>query len=171
VLGLLASEDRSGYDMLKSIERGVGFFWSPAKSQLYGLLPTLVERGLAEVRSVSQQRRPDKQVYRITAAGRAALRDGLEQDFGGVTRNPFQLKLYFAGHMRAAAARELIEQRREEALAHLARLEELEPGVDRDADFFPYLTLLAGIENQHATIRWADTALRLLAAREKRGSP
>ena len=43
VLGLLADGERSGYDLLKAIERSVGFFWTPAKSQLYALLPKLVE--------------------------------------------------------------------------------------------------------------------------------
>jgi DNA-binding PadR family transcriptional regulator len=70
VLGLLTRGERSGYDLLKTIERSVGFFWTPAKSQLYALLPKLVERGLLNARRVEQDKRPAKTLYRITPAGR-----------------------------------------------------------------------------------------------------
>ena len=89
ILGLVARRERSGYDLLKTIESGVGFFWTPAKSQLYALLPKLVERGLLKARRIEQDKRPDKTLYRITAAGRRALREGLEQASPAVDRNPF----------------------------------------------------------------------------------
>ena len=40
--------------------------WAPAKSQLYAVLPRLVDAGLAKKRDVPQRGRPEKQVYRIT---------------------------------------------------------------------------------------------------------
>src|SRR6478672_1974982 len=89
VLGMLARKERSGYDLLKAIERSVGFFWTPAKSQLYALLPKLVERGLLEAKRIEQDKRPDKTVYRITPAGRRALREGLMQASTAVDRNAF----------------------------------------------------------------------------------
>jgi DNA-binding PadR family transcriptional regulator len=72
VLGLLTRGERSGYDLLKTIEQSVGFFWTPAKSQLYALLPRLVVRGLLKARRVEQDKRPAKTLYRITPAGRGA---------------------------------------------------------------------------------------------------
>jgi len=162
ILGLVARRERSGYDLLKAIERGVGFFWTPAKSQLYALLPKLVERGLLRARRVEQDRRPDKTLYRITPAGRRALREGLEQASPAVDRNSFELRIFFGEHMRPGAVRRMIEARRDQSRAHLARLEEIEriPGVEDD--LYPYLTLLAGKENAKAAIRWAEQALELL---------
>ena len=113
VLGMLARKERSGYDLLKAIERSVGFFWTPAKSQLYALLPKLVERGLLEARRIEQDKRPDKTVYRITTTGRAALREGLEQASPAIDRNPFELRVFFGEHMRPGAVRKLIESRRD----------------------------------------------------------
>ena len=75
ILGLLSMGEASGYDLLKAARRSVGYFWAPAKSQLYGVLPRLVEAGLASSRTVRQASKPDKQLYRITKAGSAALRD------------------------------------------------------------------------------------------------
>src|SRR3954470_16108628 len=123
---MLAHKERSGYDLLKAIEQSVGFFWTPAKSQLYALLPKLVERGLATARRVEQDKRPDKTLYRITRAGRAALREGLEQAAPPVDRNPFELRIFFGDHMRPSAVRAMIEARRDQSRAHLAILEEIE---------------------------------------------
>src|SRR5436190_23422897 len=100
VLGLLAGGEQSGYDLLKRIERGVGFFWTPAKSQLYALLPKLVERGLLKARRIEQDKRPDKTLYRITPAGRRALREGLEQPCPEIDRNALELRIFFGDRMR-----------------------------------------------------------------------
>src|SRR5437764_6749362 len=78
VLGLLTHGERSGYDLLRSAEKGVGFFWTPAKTQLYEVLRRLVENGFATAREVRQADRPDKTLYTITREGRARLRDGLD---------------------------------------------------------------------------------------------
>jgi DNA-binding PadR family transcriptional regulator len=164
ILGLLMRGERSGYDLLKVIERSVGFFWTPAKSQLYALLPRLVERGLLTARRVEQDRRPDKTLYRITPAGRDALRLGLEQASPPVDRNSFELRVFFGDHMRPGAVRAMIEARRDQNRAHLAVLEEIERGIDAERDLYPYLTLLAGKENAKAAIGWAEQALRLLDA-------
>jgi DNA-binding PadR family transcriptional regulator len=145
VLGMLTRGEHSGYDLLKAIEGGVGIFWTPAKSQLYALLPKLVERGLLKARRVEQEKRPDKTLYRITPAGRRALRDGLMQASPAVDRNAFELRVFFG--------------------EHLAKLEEIEPTVDPRAELYPYLTLLAGKENAQAAIRWAEQALELLDER------
>ena len=165
VLGMLARKERSGYDLLKAIERSVGFFWTPAKSQLYALLPKLVERGLLEARRIEQDKRPDKTVYRITKAGRAALREGLEQASPAVDRNPFELRVFFGEHMRPGAVRAMIEAQPRPAARppRDPRGDRADPAVV--ADTYPYLTLLAGKENAKAAIRWAEQALEILDER------
>jgi PadR family transcriptional regulator AphA len=165
ILGLLTRGERSGYDLLKTIEQSVGFFWTPAKSQLYALLPRLVQRGLLTARRIEQDKRPAKTLYRITPDGREALRHGLEQASSAVDRNTFELRVFFGDHMRPGAVRAMVEARRDQSRTHLAVLEEIERGVDVDRDLYPYLTLLAGKENAKAAIRWAEQALRLLDGR------
>ncbi|HWQ02758.1 MAG TPA: PadR family transcriptional regulator, partial [Gaiellaceae bacterium] len=54
VLGLLTGGEQSGYDLLRSAERSVGFFWTPAKTQLYAILKKLVDHGYATARHVRQ---------------------------------------------------------------------------------------------------------------------
>ena len=38
-------------------------------------------------------------------------------------------------------------------------------GIDQDADFFPYLTLLHGLEDARSTVIWAEDVLSLLDRR------
>ena len=73
LLGLLTRGEMSGYDVQRAAETSGGFFWAPAKSRIYAVLPRLVTRGFATSRSVVQETRPKKQLYRITRAGRDAL--------------------------------------------------------------------------------------------------
>jgi DNA-binding PadR family transcriptional regulator len=162
VLGLLTSGEQSGYDLLKAAERSVGFFWTPAKTQLYAVLPKLVERGLATVRRVPQRDRPDKNLYRITPAGETALRDGLEHVGGDVNRNALELRIFFGGHRPLEAVAADLERVRDHASAHLERLEEIERGFDHERHLFPWLTLLRGKEQAAADVRWAEQALALL---------
>src|SRR6266487_1653551 len=100
VLGLLTLGERSGYELDKLAQRSIGYFWRPAKSKIYAILPRLVARGLADVSPVVQEGRPDKQLYRITEEGETALRDWLDsrESISGVARDGLLLKLFFGGH-------------------------------------------------------------------------
>ena len=75
ILGLLTFGEMSGYDLMKLAAQSVAYFWTPAKSQIYGELKRLVEAGFATAREVAQHQRPDKRLFRITPEGEWALRD------------------------------------------------------------------------------------------------
>ena len=170
VLGLLTFGERSGYELDKLAQRSIGYFWRPAKSKIYAILPRLVERGLARSSAVTQEKRPDKQLYRITPEGERALRSWLDarDEISGVRRDGLLLKLFFGAHGDLAALREQVDERRRRAETKLAALEEIERTIDKDGDFFPYLTLLHGLEDARSTIAWADRALDLLGARARK---
>ena len=162
VLGLLADGERSGYDLLRSAEQSVGFFWTPAKTQLYAVLRKLVDNGFATSRLVRQSERPDKTLYRLTDLGRTRLRDGLEQVHSTVNKNPLELRIFFGGHRPVDAVVADLEAVRDRAREHLAELEEIEGTFDHDEHLFPYLTLLRGKETARADVVWAERALELL---------
>src|ERR1700754_2940266 len=163
LLGLLTRGEMSGYDLQRTAERSGGFFWAPAKSRVYAVLPQLVERGFATSREVVQEHRPNKQLYRITPEGREALQTWLEVPPGvEPERNPLLLKIFFGdlvepevlvSHVRALLA---------DATALKRRLETLEPD---QATPFGDLTVKFGLEWAHAMIRWARSAEKELEAR------
>jgi DNA-binding PadR family transcriptional regulator len=167
VLGLLTDGERSGYDLLRAADRSVGFFWTPAKTQLYAILRRLVDNGFATARHVRQADRPDKTLYRITDAGLERLRAGLEQVGSTVNKNPLELRIFFGEHRPLEAVVADLEAVRDRARTHLQELEEIESTFDHEEHLFPYLTLLRGKANAQADATWAEQALALLAGRRK----
>ena len=165
VLSLLALEgEQSGYDLLKLMSKAIGHVWAPAKSQLYAVLPRLAREGLAEARAVVQSSRPDKQLYRITPAGREALDAWLETlEPGAVDR--FYLKLFVGGLTTPDVLIEQVEQFKLETEARLDELRAIEPTNSRSGnDFFHYFLLRLGIERAEQSLAWADWVVAELRA-------
>lgn len=165
VLGLLTDGERSGYDLLREAERSVGFFWTPAKTQLYAILRRLVDEGCATARDVRQQNRPDKRLYAITPSGEERLRAGLERLGPAVNKSPTQLKVFYGRHRPREAVIADLEEIRDAARAKLDELEQIEQTFDHDEHLFPYLALLRGKATASADAEWAERALALLRDR------
>ena len=162
---ILGLGELSGYDLSRNVATGIGMFWSPAQSGIYAVLPRLVEKGYATARTVEQERRPDKQVYRITDQGREALRRWIE--FGppepDPAYNPFLLRVYFGAETTPEVVSGHVEARKREAEERIALLNELKPalGVTGTAASEPYRRFVLdwGLEYYEAVIRWADATL------------
>jgi PadR family transcriptional regulator, regulatory protein AphA len=173
ILGLLGAGELSGYDLAKSVEKGVGMFWAPARSGIYAVLPRLVDKGYATRRVVAQKRRPDKQLYRITKEGRAALRRWIESGppEPDPAHNPFLLRVYFGAETEPGVVAEHVETRRAEALERIALHHKLEAEMDGpDAalrDRYRRIVLDWGLEYYEAVVRWADATLRELRKLER----
>jgi DNA-binding PadR family transcriptional regulator len=170
VLGLLTRRAMSGYDLKKAIETSVGYFWGPAKSQIYAVLPRLVEAGYATSRKVAQSQRPDKQVYRITARGREAFKEWIDEPPSPPqpNRNPLLLKLYFGDLSSPERLAEHVRERRLAAEQLKAELTAFDAGPhDPQLDFYANLTRRYGHAYADAIIRWADETERELARRSE----
>jgi PadR family transcriptional regulator AphA len=166
VLGLLSTGEQSGYDLKKRADRSVGYFWSPAKSRIYAILPRIVDAGLVRRRDVRQQGRPDKQLYRLTGEGRRALAAWLEQPLEpGPDSNLLLLKLFFGDLAGPEALIEQVRARREEVERFRAELEVIDSEVTSgDAkDLYPRLTRMYGFAWADAVIAWSKAAERELA--------
>jgi len=157
VLGLLAEGDRSGYDLLKRAERSVAHMWAPAKSQLYAVLPRLVEAGLAGRRTVRQTGRPDKQVYRLTRAGRAAVGQWLETA-PPKSWDELLLKVFFAELCSREALLRQLDAYADVQRRFLAEYEAITPATRYGA-----LTLEYGLELMPARLKWLEKTRRELS--------
>jgi DNA-binding PadR family transcriptional regulator len=164
VLGLLTRGEQSGYDLRKSAEGSVGYFWTPAKSRIYATLPRLVDAGLVRRRDVLQEGRPNKQLYRLTPKGEDALRDWIASTplDPETSRNTLLVKVFFGEVASPEDVLRQIHQRREEAEQLKRELEEIEARTSDD--LYPRLTRLYGLEYANAIIRWAKAAERELAS-------
>ena len=79
MLGLLAVQPWTAYELTQQMRRSLHYVWPKSESLLYTEPKKLVDAGLARV---TQQRRGDRTRarYRITAAGRRALRAWLDTE-------------------------------------------------------------------------------------------
>ena len=164
MLALLARYgERSGYELTGIARGGVGYVWAPARSRVYATLPRLASAGLADRRDVEQRQRPDKQLYRITAAGEEALGAWLETVEPGSIET-FLLRVFFGDLMVPDALRAHVEQHRVDAAARLAEYEEIERDIRGDERArFGYMALRWGLETVRGRLRWAEEILAEVA--------
>jgi len=164
-------EDRmSGYELTKSFDTSLGFFWKASHQQIYRTLRELERGGLLDSEDVPQVGKPDKVVYGLTPAGREALDqwvmgEGQHRE----ARDDLFVKLYNVSpdnreHIRRELARRVEQTRQRLALyrrirdRHYATPQAL-PLRRRGI----YLALLAGIRQSEMFLDWAAESETLLA--------
>jgi DNA-binding PadR family transcriptional regulator len=171
----------SGYDLKQLINKSIThFYWSPAKSQIYGELRRLESHRLVTMREVPQTLRPDKRLYQITPAGTEAMLQWLQSS--GVEPDSYKsallLKLFFGHMLSYDTTIRLLEERRKQTTQELAmcerRAQEFQekmrgPEVD-DETFFPLLTLQRSMTLCQADLEWLDGALGQLRQRQAQAS-
>ena len=98
ILGLLAIQPWTTYELAKQMEVSLHNFWPRAERKLYEEPKKLVEHGLAAMTREMVGRR-GRTVYRITPAGRRALRKWLDAP-GAMPVIEFEalVKVFFAEH-------------------------------------------------------------------------
>ena len=74
ILGLLDLRDWTAYDLTQQARRSLAFVWPMAESQLYAEPKRLEREGLVRITTDAAGPRRTRQMLRITAAGRKALR-------------------------------------------------------------------------------------------------
>jgi len=118
LLGLLAVQPASGYDLKRAINRSTYFIWNATGPQIYNTLHSLREDGYISSESRSQKGKPDKHVHTITASGRAALKEFMGKPIrAAVTRDEVLLRIFFGNF----ASRKSIERELEAYLDRIGK--------------------------------------------------
>ena len=111
ILGLLAWQSRTGYEIKQVTDRSTRFFWGASYGQIYPELRRLESAGLVESREEPRGRVP-RRVYSLTAAGRSAVDAWLGETVEAYeVRDEGLLKLFFGDLGPPERLRELIERR------------------------------------------------------------
>ena len=74
ILACLTERPMTGYELAKTFDSSIGFFWKADHQQIYRELSKLRDRGYIQGREVVQSGKPNKLVYTLTPEGRTALR-------------------------------------------------------------------------------------------------
>ena len=162
ILVSLSERSASGSELTRRFDKSIGFFWSATHQQIYKVLGRMEADGWVTSRVVAQQGRPDKKVYAVSDAGRAALADWLAQPSKNA---PMRSEL--AVKMRAASLAtdrgSVLAVVRDNLAEHATRLafyEQLckqdypEPAALTGADLDQYLVLRGGIRLEQGMVDW-----------------
>jgi len=170
VLGILAIHDnQSGYEIRKTIEQSVGFFWGESYGQLYPMLKRLVAERLVNSDGPDAGNRA-RRAYSITPAGRERLKQWLAVPFrDDPPRDEFLLKLFFGEQATPGTSVDHIrafQQKSRRFLDSILELESLARAHNAQQTGFPYwmLTLSYGVGQLRAALAWSESALLTLEA-------
>ncbi|BCJ34132.1 transcriptional regulator [Actinocatenispora thailandica] len=158
LLGLLADEPGSGYELARRFEATLDrYAWHAKHNQIYQELGRLADERLVEV--VAQGARGRK-TYAITDPGRRALVEWLRTPpESAVVRNEFLLRLFLTFVLDPAEAREHLRQYAEQAqqrLDHLTAFIGSLPNEDRLPPMkFGHLAATFGLRQLPAIRDWA----------------
>jgi len=155
-LGILALGDASGYEIKKMVAEGSFSFFSEASyGSIYPALTKLTEDGLVECRELAQDKRPDKKIYSLTPAGRAALTAQLEKGPGpDKNRSEFLAALLFAEEVAPERVKAMVDERIRQ---HKTKIDDLE-ALLREEDLTPASRFVIeyGLTTQKAALEYLN---------------
>lgn len=166
VLGLLSVQSWTTYELAKQVQRSLNWFWPRAERKLYDEPKRLVELGLATATAGQTGRRP-RTVYRITPAGRRALRRWLgEPAEPRSVEFAAMLKVFFADagtSQQLLATLDRIEDEAGQRLRALAEMAAVRPVRYPGRAHLSALSLRLQLEQEQAVLRWAGWAREQVA--------
>jgi len=77
LLTLLDIEPRSGYDLVRTFDSAVGYFWNASHQQVYRELGNMCDAKLLKFKEIKQDHKPDKKIYSVSNTGRRELQKWL----------------------------------------------------------------------------------------------
>lgn len=167
LLGFLAREDLTGYDLSRSMKGPISHFWQVRHSQVYPELARLEQEGMVEHLVVPQTGKPDRKVFSITPKGRDALGAWLQSPLEPVPiRSEPSLRAYCVAQTEPQGALAFFRgeaRRHRDTLktfeGYQAELEAL-PGTElrdvRSEAFAHYAVVMRGVAFERAQAEWYD---------------
>lgn len=177
----LAERPGTGYELGGQFSATLGHFWPATRQQIYRTLSRLQDDNLVTCQAVPQEGRPDKKIYSLAPAGRAALHDWIAEPTAIMKiRDDLAVKIRGAEHGDIG---DVITEVRRHRHAHTERLSLFhdfentqfpEPDGLTSRKLHQYLVLRGGIRVEQAFIDWCDdilTAIHPTTREEQRTTP
>lgn len=169
LLGLLAVEPRSGYELTQAFKSDLGrYAWQAGHTSIYPELAKLADRGLVEV---TEEGARGSRTYSVTPQGQAELRSWmLEPPRRGTVRNEQVLRMFLVSALDPADALVLLHGIAEHTADEAAQLRQVmqnapEP-IPEGAAGFGYLAAEFGRRQYDAVHDWALWAIDALQAQQ-----
>jgi DNA-binding PadR family transcriptional regulator len=170
ILVCLTERPMTGYELAKTFDTSIGFFWRADHQQIYRELARLRDRGHIQGREVVQSGKPNKLVYTLTSEGRAALRNWAARPSSPSSiKDDLLVRLYALDSVDIDSLRADLMARQEYHRDRLSRFEHIldsrfPHGAASLADTGRLLVLHMGLRYEHAVAEWCEQALQTLSA-------
>lgn len=168
LLGLLARQELTGYEISARMRAPIGYFWSARHSQIYPGLQRLEADGLVRATVITGPGPRPTRRYRITDEGRAALRKWVTSPVRlQPARSEFRLRVYCLWLVEPGAGRTLVEGYRSQHATLLDEYEREEEGwrptpQPGSPEFASYATARAGLSYERQVVAYCDWLLEAL---------
>src|SRR3982074_2322850 len=160
----------TGYELAKTFDTSIGFFWRANHQQIYRELTRLRDRGHIQGREVVQSGKPNKLVYTLTAEGRAALRHWAARPSSPSSiKDDLLVRLSALDSIDIDPLRDDLMARLEHHRDRCSRYERIlnkrfPCGVAPPADMGKLLLLRMGLRHEANVAEWCEEALDTLSA-------
>ena len=168
ILVCLTERPMTGYELAKTFETSIGFFWKADHQQIYRELTRLRERGHVQAREVVQSGKPNKLVYTLTAEGKAALRHWSARPSSPPSiKDDLLVRLCALEAIDIDSMRADLMARLEHHRDRLSRYERMltkrfPDGAQTLDDTGKLLALHLGLRHERAVVEWCEEALQTL---------
>jgi PadR family transcriptional regulator AphA len=168
----------TGYDLKKTFDDTIDFFWSAQMSQIYRELNNLEEKGLVKSKIEPQEKRPDRKVYKLTEEGRKTFLNWLNKFPNGLSqhkRSRFLMRIFFSSRIQLdelAFEMTRYKKEKEKILKYLSEVENQikDYSIDdkyKSETFYWELILRKGYKENSADIEWVEECLKLIKEKQK----
>jgi DNA-binding PadR family transcriptional regulator len=170
ILVCLTERPMTGYELAKTFDASIGFFWKADHQQIYRELTRLRSRGHIQGREVVQSGKPNKLVYTLTSEGKAALRHWPARASSPPSiKDDLLVRLYALDSVDIAPLRADLMARLEYHRDRLSRFEHIlekrfSQGAASTADTGKLLGLRMGLRYERAVVEWCEETLDTLPA-------
>lgn len=170
ILACLTEHPMTGYELAKTFDLSIGFFWKADHQQIYRELSRLRDRGYIQGREVVQSGKPNKLVYTLTSEGRAALKHWAARPSSPPSiKDDLLVRLYALDSVDIEPLRidlmARLEHHRDRALRYERLLTKRFPdGTASSADTGKLLGLRIGLRHERMVAEWCEEAIDALSA-------
>ena len=164
ILGMLAIEESSGYDIKKKILNSTNNFWCEADSSIYPAFKQLLLEKCVNYKVVNENTAKPKKVYSITEFGKSKLNNWLNKKPEKTKeRNELLLKIYFGWNVPIEISITYLINFKYECEENLKKYEAYSKNLSlvkhKRRAFHQKLTIRQGILTTKALIEWCNESI------------
>lgn len=128
ILGILMNKSQTGYEINELLQNQLSHFFDGGYGMIYPTLKKLETEGLVTKTKVTQEDKPNKNIFSITESGQVEFKKALVKPTSEeIFKSDFLMRLYFSDWLDKEKVKEFIK---EEIKRKQAKLESLKNNID-----------------------------------------